>query len=248
LTEADAERLAAAYAAGRYDRDEFNRRLGQLRRRRLGQHFEWTFDEQAEAFRSRRKEDSIQAEQRLDGIYVIRTSLEAERLDDAATLRAYKGLARVERAFRSLKSLLAVRPVFHWKERRVRAHLLLCMLAYYVEGHMRQRLAPLLFVDEDKAAGPQGPVGPAQRSDSAQRKDGTRRSLEGGQPLHSFEDLLAHLGGLTVAELQLEAAPEQRVAVVSALTPLQQRAFQLLGVKPHPAPAAEQLTAGAAQT
>ena len=248
LTETDAERLAAAYAAGRYDRDEFNRRLGQLRRRRMGKHFEWTFDEQTEEFSSRRKEDSIQAEQRLDGIYVIRTSLEPEQLDDEATVRAYKGLARVERAFRSMKSLLAVRPVFHWKERRVRAHLLLCMLAYYVEWHMRQRLAPLLFVDEDKAEGPQGPVGPAQRSAAAQRKDGTRQTLQGGQPLQSFEDLLEHLGGLTVAELQLEVAPEQRVAVMSAQTPLQQRAFKLLGVKAHPAPAAELLAAGVAQT
>ena len=97
---------------------------------------------------SRRKEESIRAERRLDGIYVIRTSLEQEALGDRETVAAYKSLARVERAFRSMKSLLAVRPVFHWKERRVRAHLLLCMLAYYVEWHMRQRLAPLLFADE----------------------------------------------------------------------------------------------------
>ena len=129
LTTADAEQLAAGYAAGRYDRDEFNRRLGGLRRRRLGKHFEWTFDAQTEAFSSRRKQESIRAEERLDGIYVIRTSLQEEQLGDAETVRAYKSLARVERAFRSLKSLLAVRPVFHWTQRRVRAHLLICMLA-----------------------------------------------------------------------------------------------------------------------
>ncbi len=109
LTAADAEQLAAGYAAGRYDRDEFNRRLGGLRRRRLGTHFEWTFDEQTEAFSSRRKQESIRAEERLDGIYVIRTSLQEEQLGDAETVRAYKSLARVARAFRLLKSLLAVR-------------------------------------------------------------------------------------------------------------------------------------------
>ena len=245
-TEADAAQLAAGYAAGRYDRDEFNRRLGGLRRRRMGKHFEWVFDEQTEEFSSQRKADSIAAEERLDGIYVIRTNLEAERLSDEEAVRAYKGLARVERAFRSMKSLLAVRPVFHWREQRVRAHLLICMLAYYVEWHMRERLASLLFVDEDKAEGAAGPVGPAQRSETGRRKDRTRQTLAGGQPLHSFEDLLEHLGGLTVAELELEMAPKQRVAVVSALTALQKRAFKLLGVKPHPAPPAERLTAGEA--
>ena len=185
--------------------------------------------------------DSIEAEERLDGLYVIRTNLEEEQLGDAGTVRAYKSLARVERAFRSLKSLLAVRPVFHWKERRVRAHLLICLLAYYLEWHMRERLAPLLFVDEEKAEGEAGPVGPAQRSEAGQRKDSTRRTLAGDLPLHSFEDLLEHLGGQSAAELRLEVAPEQRVAVVSAMTSLQKRAFQLLGIKPHPAPPAELL-------
>ena len=87
---------------------------------------------------------------------MIRTSLQEEQLGDAETVRAYKSLARVERAFRSLKSLLAVRPVFHWKQRRVRAHLLICMLAYYLEWHMRERLAPLLFLDEDRQEGKTG--------------------------------------------------------------------------------------------
>ncbi len=119
---------------------------------------------------------------------------------------------------------------------------------HYLEWHMRQRLVPLLFVDEDKAEGPQGPVGPAQRSAAGKRKDGTRQTLDGGLPLQSVEDLLEHLAGLTVAELQLEVAPDQRVAVMSAQTPLQQRAFKLQGVKPDPAPAAELLTAGAAET
>ena len=156
-----------------------NRRLGGLRRRKMGKHFEWTFEEGTGAFSLRRKEESIRAEGRLDGIYVIRTSLEQEALGDRETVAAYKSLARVERAFRSMKSLLAVRPVFHWKERRVRAHLLLCMLAYYVEWHMRQRLAPLLFADEREDL-PGGPVSPRQRSEEAKAKDRTRRDPAGG--------------------------------------------------------------------
>ncbi len=216
-------------------------------RRRLGKHFEWTFDEQTEAFSSRRKQESIRAEERLDGIYVIRTSLQEEQLGDAETVRAYKSLARVERAFRSLKSLLAVRPVFHWKQRRVREHLLICMLAYYLEWHMRERLAPLLFLDEDRQEGKTGPVGPAVRSEQGKRKDRTREMLEGNLPLQSFPDLLAHLTTLSALELRLEAAPEHRVSKLSALTPLQERAFELLGSKPHPAPPPEPIAAEPAE-
>ena len=237
-TEQEAAQLAARYAAGKYDRDEFNRRLGGLRRRKMGKHFEWTFEEGTEAFSSRRKEESIQNEARLDGIYVIRTSLKQEALGDRETVAAYKSLARVERAFRSMKSLLAVRPVFHWKERRVRAHLLLCMLAYYVEWHMRQRLAPLLFVDEREKL-PGGPVSPRERSEEAKAKDRTRKSTQEGLPLQSFPDLLGSLSSLTAMELRLEAAPEHRVQVLSALEPLQKRAFELLGIQPHAAPALE---------
>ena len=237
-TEADAAELAVRYADGQYDRDEFNRRLGGLRRRRLGKHFEWTFEEGTGKFSSRRKQESIRAEGRLDGINVIRTSLEREALGDRETVAAYKSLARVERAFRSMKSLLAVRPVFHWKERRVRAHLLLCMLAYYVEWHMRQRLAPLLFTDEREDA-QAGPVSPRRRSPEAQEKDRTRRSQPGGLPLQSFPDLLGSLSSLTAMELRLEAAPEHRVRVLSALEPLQERAFELLRIQPYAAPPLE---------
>ncbi|MCY4535887.1 MAG: IS1634 family transposase, partial [Bryobacterales bacterium] len=198
-TETEAAQLAARYTAGKYDRDEFNRRLGGLRRRKMGKHFEWTFEEGTGAFSSRRKDESIRAEGRLDGIYVIRTSLEQEALGDRETVAAYKSLARVERAFRSMKSLLAVRPVFHWKERRVRAHLLLCMLAYYVEWHMRQRLAPLLFADEREDL-PGGPVSPRQRSEEAKAKDRTRRTQQGDLPLQSFPDLLGSLSSLAAME------------------------------------------------
>ena len=141
-TETDALALAAGYAAGKYDRDQFNRRLGTLRRRKMGKHFLWTFDDETQAFSATRKEESIAAEERLDGLYVIRTNLSEETLGDAEVVRAYNSLARVERAFRSLKTVvLKVRPIFHWRERRVRAHLFLRMLAYYLEWHMRRRLA-----------------------------------------------------------------------------------------------------------
>ena len=143
-------------------RDELNRRLGTLRRRKLGRHFRWEFDPETEAFLCERKRESIEAEQRLDGIHVVRTSVREEQLDDAGVVRACKSLAQVERAFQSLKTtLLHVRPVFHWRERRVRAHLLVCMLAYYLEWHMR-RLAPLLFAEEHPQEADGDPVGLAQ--------------------------------------------------------------------------------------
>ena len=118
----------------------------------------------------------------------------------------------------------------------MRAHLLLCMLAYYVEWHMRQRLAPLLFADEREDL-PGGPVSPRQRSEEAKAKDRTRRTQQGDLPLQSFPDLLGSLSSLTAMELRLEAAPEHRVQLLSALEPLQQRAFELLGIQPHAAPA-----------
>ena len=129
---------------------------------------EWSFDERTEAFSSTRKEDSIAAEQRLDGIYVIRTNL-------SEVVRAYKSLARVERAFRSLKTVtLKVRPIYHWRECRVRAHLFVCLLVYYLEWHLRRRLAPLLVTEEGEPEAGASPVAGAQRSPAAKRKDRTR--------------------------------------------------------------------------
>ena len=133
-TGADAEALAADYAARKFERGELNRRLGTLRRHKMGKHFEWSFDEQTEAFSSTRKQESSAAEQRLDGIYVIRTNLSEEALGDREVVHAYKSVARVERAFRSLKAvMLKARPIYHWRERRVRAHLFVCLLAYFLE-------------------------------------------------------------------------------------------------------------------
>ena len=237
-TEADLAAMATAYAAGRIDRDEFNRRLGTLRKRKMGKHLQWSFDEHTEAFRSARKPDSIAAEARLDGLYVVRTSLAEEELGDAEVVRAYKGLARVERAFRSLQtSGLRVRPIFHWKESRVRAHLLLCLLAYYVEWHLRQKLATLLFSEEGEPQHPGGPVGPLERSAEAKRKDRTRQTAAGGLPVQSFADLLAGLGTLSAVELKYPQVPGYAVPTLSELEPLHRRVFELLGFQPHPAPA-----------
>ena len=238
-TEGAVRELAAAYAAGAVDRDEFNRRLGGLRRRKMGKHFDWTFDEGTQEFRAERKAAAIAAEARLDGLYVIRTSLLREELEDAAVIAAYKSLARVERAFRSLKTtVLKVRPIFHWKEQRVRAHVFLCMLAYYLEWHLRQRWAPLLFAEEESEMRPEGPVGPAARGAAATAKERTRRTPGDGLPVQSFPDLLASLGGLAAVELEYPQVPGYKVPTLSELSPLQRRAFELLEAEPHPAPAA----------
>lgn len=136
-----------------------------------------------------------------------------------------------------MKSLLAVRPVFHWKERRVRAHLLLCMLAYYLEWHLRRQLAPLLFSEEGAPQHAGGPVGPVQRSEAAKRKDRTRRTADGSLPVQSLADLLAGLGTLSAVELKYAQVPGYAVPTLSELEPLHERVFELLGFQPHPAPA-----------
>ena len=237
-TEDDALALAVDYKAGKYDRDEFNRHLGTLRRRKMGKHFAWSFDEQTQAFSSARKQEKIAAEEQLDGLYVIRTSLKAEQLGDVDVVRAYKSLARLEGAFRSLKTtVLKVRPILDWRERRVRAHLFVCMLAYYLECHLRRRLAPVLFAEEGGPPEAACPVSPAQRSATAKRKDCTRKTVDGGLPLQSFPDLLESLSTLAVVELEHEKLPGRAIPALSAMTKLQRRAFQLLQLKPHPAPA-----------
>ena len=154
-------------------------------------------------------------------------------LDARGTVRAYKRLSTVERAFRSLKTVdLKVRPVFHRSAERVRAHVLLCMLAYYVEWHMRERLAPMLFDDEDRdsaEAARASIVAPAQVSESAQAKARTKRTAE-GDPVHSFRNLLAHLATVTRNTVAPRLPGAEPFEVITRPTPLQHKAFQLLGV------------------
>jgi hypothetical protein len=189
-------------------------------------------------FSYERDTDNIEEEAALDGIYVIRTTVPAEELAAEEAVRAYKDLAAVEHAFRCLKSIdLKVRPFYHRLEERVRAHAFLCMLAYYVEWHMRRALAPLLFDEEDRAAAEaqrRSVVAPARRSPGAQRKARTKRTAQ-GEPVHSFQTLLKDLA--TVAKNTIvfntnhpDSAEEPTFESITTPTPLQQRAFDLLGV------------------
>ena len=176
-----------------------------------------------------RKHAEIVAEAALDGIYVLRTSVTEDRLDTAAVVRTYKRLSTVERAFRSLKAVdLQVRPLHHWAERRVRAHVLLCMLSYYVQWHLERAWAPLLFRDEDRPI-PEDPVASAQRSAAAERKASTQR-LDDGTPVHSLRTLLAEISTLArnrMAPIGVEAAAFE---VVTTPTRLQAKALALLNL------------------
>ena len=180
-----------------------------------------------------RKREEIAAEAALDGIYVVRTSLPATVLDDAATVRNYKSLSLVERAFRCLKTVdLQIRPIYHWLADRVRAHVFLCMLAYYLEWHMRQRLAPMLYDDTDKHAAEAqraSVVAKAERSPAAVTKQTTGRT-EDGLPVHSFHTLLADLATLTRNTLVSAVDPERSFILSARPTALQHKALDLLGL------------------
>ena len=179
-----------------------------------------------------RRHEKIAAEARFDGVYVIRTSL--EDIEPDAAVAAYKSLSAVERAFRTAKSHLKVRPVYVYSEDHVRSHVFLCMLAYYVQWHMRQRLAPLLFDDDDRSAARAGrktPVEKAGVSPSAKRKTDTKRTPD-GFPVHSFETLLDDLSSVVLNKVRLPGQPESELAIVTRPTRLQARAFELLDVNP----------------
>jgi transposase len=200
---------------------------------KMAKHFTLTITDTDFAFA--RKHDEIAAEARLDGIYVIRTSLAAKTLDDDASVRAYKSLAQVERAIRSIKTVdLQIRPIFHWAAPRVRAHVCLCMLAYYVEWHMRRRLAPMLYDDADKDAAEalrSSIVAKAQRSPSAIAKQ-TCGTTPDGLPVHSFQSLLADLATLAQNIVATALNPKHEFVLQTRPTNIQQKAFDLLGVNP----------------
>lgn len=197
---------------------------------KMGKHFELTIEE--ERFDWKRKAASIAREAALDGIYVIRTSVPAERLSSSQVVATYKNLSTVERAFRSMKSVdLKVRPIYHHQAERVQAHVFLCMLAYYVEWHMRRALAPLLFDDEDhEAAQAQRTsiVAPAQRSTSAQQKAASKQTAD-GLPVQSFRTLLADLATLTRNRVRMG---QHTFDMLATPTAVQERAFELLQVRP----------------
>lgn len=180
-------------------------------------------------------EASVAAEAALDGIYVVRTSLSPEQLDSADTVRSYKLLADVERAFRCMKTVdLNIRPIYHWSEDRVRAHIFLCMLSYYVQWHMIQAWRPLLFCDEEQEAKKQrDPVAPARRSASALDKVHTKH-LPDGTPAHSFRTLLTDLATIVRNVCRTPGADDDASTfeVVTTPTPAQRRAYELLEALP----------------
>lgn len=198
----------------------------------MAKHFELTITDASLGWQ--RKHEAIAAEAALDGLYVIRTSLSVRQLDSAAAVAAYKSLAQVERAFRSMKTVdLHVRPVFHYTEPRVRAHVFLCMLAYYVQWQMRQRLKPLLFDDEhlQEASNTRpSPVIKAVRSEQAKAKDATKLA-DDGLPVMSFSGLLEHLGTLAYNITHTAINPKAKIILTTRPTPLQDKAFQLLGLR-----------------
>ena len=177
-----------------------------------------------------RRSQPIDDEALLDGIYVVRTNVTSELLDSSSVVRSYKGLSNAERAFRSLKTVdIEIRPIHHRRSRRVRAHVLLCMLAYYLEWHMRQALKPILFDDHDKAAAEAGRssvVAKAVRSEAATRKAQTHRT-DDDLPVHSFQSLITDLATFTRNTM---AMGDSSFLLYPKLTPVQQHAFQLLDV------------------
>src|SRR5206468_3829177 len=201
-TERDLARIAAAVTRKRHPlrgKAEIGLEIGAvLDKHKMAKHF--ALDITDTSFGFARKTDEITGEAALDGLYVVRTSLPAAALDDTATVRSYKSLSLVERAFRCIKTVdLQIRPVYHWLADRVRAHVFVCMLAYYLEWHLRQRLAPMLYDDTDRDAAEaqrSSVVAKAERSPAAVTKQTTGRT-DDGLPVHSFRTLLDDLATLT---------------------------------------------------
>ena len=235
-TEAELDKIVAATQRKKrplVGADKIGVRVGKvLNRFKVAKHF--TLDITDEQFSYQRNQARIESEAALDGVYIIRTSVPVETLSAEDTVRAYKDLSKVEQAFRSYKTVdLKVRPIYHHLAERVKAHVFLCMLAYYVEWHMRESLAPILFDDEaPEAAQAQrdSVVSPAKRSQSAQLK-AQRKRTQDDLPVHSFQTLLADLA--TIAKNRIESHLPGAKTIFDKLTRptrLQQKALELLGV------------------
>ena len=235
-TEAALTKLAdqIARGTGPTGQDKIARGVGRIENRyKLAKLFDITVAE--DGFTFGRNHARIADEARLDGFYVIRTSVEDKALAAENVVGADKSLARVERAFRSLKTVdLHLRPIHHWLAPRVRAHVFLCMLACHVEWHMRERLKPILFDDDDPAAAARertSIVAPAQPSPAALRKRASKLTANGG-PVHSFQSLLRDLATCTLNEMTTTLNAAYSFTLVATPTPIQAQAFRLLGVDP----------------
>ena len=211
--------------------DKIGIRVGKvIGKYKMAKHFVLEITEHS--FSYRRNPQTIAAEAALDGLYIVRTNLSATQLDAEATVRAYKGLSVVERAFRSYKTVdLKVRPIYHYTADRVRAHVFICMLAYYLEWHLRQRLAPLLFDDHDVAAAErESVVAPAQPSPAAMQKARSKRT-DSNQPVHSMRTLLDDLATITKNQVLPKLPGSEPFEVITRPTELQSTVFRLLGVR-----------------
>lgn len=235
-THKDLDAIVAATTRARrplQGKDAIGLRVGRvINAHKMAKHFELTITETRFAYA--RKTEQINAEAALDGFYVIRTNVPQSQLSDAQAVSSYKSLAQVERAFRSLKTMdLHVRPIFHWNEARVRAHVFLCMLAYYVEWQMRQALKPMLHDDEleQQRQSRTNPVAPTPRSKRAKAKDQHHRT-EDALPVHSLRTLLLDLATVTLNVTSTTINPQAKINVTTRPTPLQAKAFALLGVDP----------------
>jgi hypothetical protein len=233
-TEADLAKIAAACARARVPlrgTDKIAVRADRvLSRRKVAKHF--TIDIGEDHLRYARNQDSIAAEATLDGIYVLRTSVAADDLDSAEVVSSYKALAQVERAFRAFNTDLDIRPIRHRTEQRVRAHVFLRMLSYYISWHMEARLAPLLFTDDDKQAAQAtrpSPVAPATRSPRALAKAATKHT-PAALPVHSFATLLADLGTICLNTIAPADPALPGFRLVTTPTAPQRQALDLLGV------------------
>ena len=221
---------------GANNRERIHAAVGQRANRwKMRKHFDIEIRDDTMSWE--RNREKIEAESRLDGVYIIRTSLPGTEIGAEQAVEAYKALSRVERAFRALKTdRLEVRPIYVYADNRVRAHVFLCMLAWYLEWHMHRAFAPLLFQEDD----PEGaraqratPVEKARPSDSAKRKAASKATPE-GLPVQAMADLLNHLGSLTLNEVTLPGQPDSRFTVTAEPTQLQATAFELLGLPPEP--------------
>ena len=233
-TEADLAKIAAACARARRPlrgQDKIAVRADRvLNRRKVAKHFITDIGE--DHFSYHRNQDSITAEAALDGIYVLRTSVTATDLEPGEVVSSCKALAQVERAFRAFNTDLGIRPIRHRTEERVRAHVFLRMLSYYITWHMHARLAPILFTDDDKpaaSAARPSPVAPAARSPRARAKAATKHT-PGDQPVHSLATLLADLGTICLNTIAPADPALPGFRLVTTPTALQRQAFDLLGV------------------
>jgi len=224
-TEADLEKIRSSAGKGRLkDADKIGIRVGKvIGKHKVGKHFIWEIT--GTSFSYRRDEEKIAAEARLDGIYVIRTTVTAADADAPSIVQTYKNLKYVERDFKTIKiEDLDVRPVRHYLTGRVKAHLFICMLAAYLTWHLREALAPLTFTDQDIPA-PADPVVPAKRSAHAAAKDAAKQTAD-GLTLYRYRDLIEHLGTLTREVINFNG---QQFTKITNPTPVQSRVFELLG-------------------